>query len=90
MAHAERPLWVIEASVGERDAIRGILCGEIEVETTYRGSTPVAVRHFDRDQAGQPPVAWAHGVPDTWSAPRLAAQAHRDRDRLVQIAPVRR
>ena len=35
------------------DFVAEILRGEIEVETTYRGDTPVAVRHFNRGPDGE-------------------------------------
>lgn len=35
------------------DFIAEILRGEIEIETTFRGDTPVAVRHFNRDEHGE-------------------------------------
>ena len=35
------------------DFIAEILRGEIEIETTFRGDTPVAVEHFNRDEQGQ-------------------------------------
>ena len=34
------------------DFIAEILRGEVEVETTFRGKTPVAVRHYNRDETG--------------------------------------
>ncbi len=35
------------------DFIAEILRGEIEIETTFRGNTPIAVRHFNLDERGQ-------------------------------------
>ncbi len=35
------------------DFIAEILRGEVEVETTFRGKTAVAVRHFNRDEHGE-------------------------------------
>jgi hypothetical protein len=35
------------------DFIAEILRGEIEIETTFRGDTPVTVKHFNRDEHGQ-------------------------------------
>jgi hypothetical protein len=35
------------------DFIAEIMRGEIEVETTFRGKTAVAVRHFNRDKYGE-------------------------------------
>jgi hypothetical protein len=35
------------------DFIAEILRGEIEIETTFRGNTPVLVRHFNRDEEGE-------------------------------------
>jgi hypothetical protein len=35
------------------DFIAEILRGEIEIETTFRGNTPVSVRHFNRDENGE-------------------------------------
>src|SRR3954454_14639949 len=32
------------------DFIAELLCGEIEIETTFRGDTPVSVKHFNRDE----------------------------------------
>jgi hypothetical protein len=43
----QRP-WTTEAV----DFIAEILRGEIETETTFRGNTPVAVKHFNRDEHG--------------------------------------
>lgn len=34
------------------DFIAELLRGEIETETTFRGDTPVSVRHFNRDENG--------------------------------------
>jgi len=34
------------------DFIAEILRGEIEIETAFRGDTPVAVKHFNRDEHG--------------------------------------
>jgi hypothetical protein len=35
------------------DFIAEILRGEIEIETTFRGNTPIAVRHFNLDESGR-------------------------------------
>jgi hypothetical protein len=35
------------------DFIAEILRGEIEIETTFRGDTPMSVRHFNRDENGE-------------------------------------
>ena len=35
------------------DFIAEILRGEIEIETTFRGDAPIAVRHFNLDESGQ-------------------------------------
>ena len=40
--------WTTEAV----DFIAEILRGEIEIETTFRGSSPVSVKHFNRDENG--------------------------------------
>lgn len=34
------------------DFVAEVLRGEVEVETTFRGSTPVGVRHYNRGQHG--------------------------------------
>lgn len=44
----ERP-WTTEIV----DFVAEILCGDIEIETIYRGSTPIVVRHFNRDDSGE-------------------------------------
>ena len=30
-----------------------LLRGDVEIETTYRGGTPIAVRHYNRDAEGE-------------------------------------
>jgi hypothetical protein len=35
------------------DFIAEFLRGEIEIETTFRGDTPISVRHFNRDEHGE-------------------------------------
>ena len=47
-APEERP-WTTQMV----DFIAELLRGEIEVETTYRGDTPVVVRHFNFDDDGE-------------------------------------
>jgi hypothetical protein len=47
-ANEERP-WTTQMV----DFIAELLRGQIEVETTFRGNTPVVVRHFNRDEQGQ-------------------------------------
>jgi hypothetical protein len=44
----DRP-WTTQAV----DFIAEVLRGEIEIETTFRGETPVAVEHFNRTDSGE-------------------------------------
>jgi hypothetical protein len=84
LAHVHRKDWTIWMTVGDRDALVGvlgahehffspsaseqaerpwtteivdfvaeILRGEIEVQTTYRGSKPISVQHFNLDADGK-------------------------------------
>ncbi|HXV32808.1 MAG TPA: hypothetical protein VD769_02270 [Gaiellaceae bacterium] len=47
-------LWTTEIV----DFVAELLRGEIEIRTTYRGATPIAVAHWSRDDRGEPGLVW--------------------------------
>jgi hypothetical protein len=40
------------------DFVAELLRGEIEIRTTYRGDSPIAVSHWNHDDRGEPGLVW--------------------------------
>ena len=40
------------------DFVAEVLRGQVEIRTTYRGDTPIAVSHWSLDERGEPGLVW--------------------------------